>query len=48
VSWFDLTSALRRIRRRANLSQRELGAACGVATSVIAHAEAGRAAGPRG
>ena len=42
MSWFDLTSALRRIRRRADLSQRELGAACGVATSVIAHAEAGR------
>jgi transcriptional regulator with XRE-family HTH domain len=42
VSVFDLTGALRRIRRRADMSQRELAAACGVATSVFAQAESRR------
>jgi transcriptional regulator with XRE-family HTH domain len=42
VSTFDLTAALRRIRRRADLSQRELGTALGVAASTITHAEARR------
>jgi transcriptional regulator with XRE-family HTH domain len=42
VSGFDLCGALRRIRRRADLSQRELAQAVGVAVSVISHAEAGR------
>lgn len=39
---FDVAAVLRRIRRTADLSQRELAARCGVAGSVIAHAEAGR------
>jgi transcriptional regulator with XRE-family HTH domain len=39
---FDLPGALRRIRRRADLSQRELAEACGVSPSVVSHAEAGR------
>lgn len=39
---FDLAGVLRRIRRRADLSQRELARACQVTPSVIAHAEAGR------
>jgi transcriptional regulator with XRE-family HTH domain len=38
---FDLCGALRRIRRRADMSQRELAAAAGVSASAIAHAEAG-------
>jgi transcriptional regulator with XRE-family HTH domain len=38
----DLCGALRRIRRTADLSQRELALAAGVATAVISHAEAGR------
>lgn len=38
---FDLTGLLRRIRRRADLSQRELAAAAGIAPSTVAHAEAG-------
>jgi HTH-type transcriptional regulator/antitoxin HipB len=38
----DLAGMLRRIRRQADLSQREMAARCGVAPSVIAHAEAGR------
>jgi transcriptional regulator with XRE-family HTH domain len=42
VADFDLAGVLRRIRRRADLSQRDLAKACGVAASVIAHAEAGR------
>jgi transcriptional regulator with XRE-family HTH domain len=42
VDDFDLTGLLRRIRRRADLSQRELAAACGVAQAVIAQAESGR------
>jgi ribosome-binding protein aMBF1 (putative translation factor) len=39
---FDLAAALRRIRRRADLSQRELAAALGTAASVIAQAETRR------
>ncbi len=39
---FDLCGALRRIRRVADVSQRELAAASGVSHSAIAHAEAGR------
>ncbi|MGY1621367.1 helix-turn-helix domain-containing protein [Geodermatophilus sp. SYSU D00965] len=42
VSELDLPGTLRRIRRQADLSQRELAAACGVSASVISHAEAGR------
>jgi transcriptional regulator with XRE-family HTH domain len=42
VSTFDLAAALRRIRRRADLSQRELGAALGIAASTITHAETRR------
>ncbi|GAB3354584.1 helix-turn-helix domain-containing protein [Modestobacter lapidis] len=39
---FDLSGALRRIRRTADLSQRELAAACGVSASALAKAEARR------
>jgi transcriptional regulator with XRE-family HTH domain len=39
---FDLPGALRRIRRRADLSQRALARSCDVAVAVVAHAEAGR------
>jgi len=39
---FDLSGALRRIRRTADLSQRELAEACGVSASVVARAEARR------
>jgi transcriptional regulator with XRE-family HTH domain len=42
MTGFDLAGALRRIRRRADLSQRELAQACGVAHSVVAQAESGR------
>jgi HTH-type transcriptional regulator/antitoxin HipB len=42
VDQFDLTGALRRIRREADLSQRELAAACGVSSATVGHAEAGR------
>jgi transcriptional regulator with XRE-family HTH domain len=42
VADFDLSGALRRIRRRADLSQRQLAEACAVSQSVIARAEAGR------
>ena len=38
---FDLCGALRRIRRLADLSQRELAAAASVSLAAIAHAEAG-------
>jgi HTH-type transcriptional regulator/antitoxin HipB len=41
VSPFDLPGILRRIRRRADLSQRELAAAAGISASAVAHAEAG-------
>jgi transcriptional regulator with XRE-family HTH domain len=41
-SSFDLSGALRRIRRTADLSQRELAAACGVSPSTLAKAEARR------
>lgn len=39
---FDLSGALRRIRRSADLSQRELARACGVSQSAVAQAESGR------
>jgi HTH-type transcriptional regulator/antitoxin HipB len=38
---FDLCGALRRIRRSADLSQRELATAAGLSASAVAHAEAG-------
>jgi transcriptional regulator with XRE-family HTH domain len=38
---FDLCGVLRRIRRNADLSQRELAAAAGLSASAVAHAEAG-------
>jgi transcriptional regulator with XRE-family HTH domain len=38
----ELCGVLRRIRRTADMSQREFAVACGVAQSVIAHAESGR------
>jgi HTH-type transcriptional regulator/antitoxin HipB len=40
---FDLTGAVRRIRRRADCSQRELAAAIGTSKSAIAAAETGQA-----
>jgi transcriptional regulator with XRE-family HTH domain len=42
VPEFDVAGALRRIRRRADLSQRELAAASGLSQSSLAKAEAGR------
>ena len=42
VSTFDLPGALRRIRRLADLSQRELAAAAGISPSAIGHAESGQ------
>ncbi|MGY1709382.1 helix-turn-helix domain-containing protein [Geodermatophilus sp. SYSU D00758] len=39
---FDLSGIVRRIRRRADLSQRELAEACGIAQSTVAQAESGR------
>jgi transcriptional regulator with XRE-family HTH domain len=42
VSTFDLPGALRRIRRRADMSQRELAAAAGVSASAVGHAETGK------
>jgi transcriptional regulator with XRE-family HTH domain len=41
VHAFDLCGALRRIRRTADLSQRELASAAGLSVSAVAHAEAG-------
>src|SRR4051794_28695204 len=41
---FDLAAALRRIRRSADMSQRELAAITGLAVSTLGHAE-GRARG---
>jgi HTH-type transcriptional regulator/antitoxin HipB len=38
---FDLSGTLRRIRRRADMSQRELAEAAGISASAVAHAEAG-------
>jgi transcriptional regulator with XRE-family HTH domain len=38
---FDLCGVLRRIRRTADLSQRELAATAGLSVSAVAHAEAG-------
>ena len=42
MSGFDLSGALRRIRRIADLSQRELARSCGISQSAIAQAESGR------
>jgi HTH-type transcriptional regulator/antitoxin HipB len=42
VPAFDLTGALRRIRRLADLSQKELADACGLSQSAVAQAENGR------
>jgi transcriptional regulator with XRE-family HTH domain len=42
VPAFDLPGAIRRIRRLADLSQRELARACELSQSVIAQAETGR------
>jgi transcriptional regulator with XRE-family HTH domain len=42
VDEFDLTGMLRRIRRTADMSQRELAQALGIAPAVVSHAEAGR------
>jgi transcriptional regulator with XRE-family HTH domain len=42
VNEFDLVGALRRIRRRADMSQRELARACGVSQSAVARVEAGQ------
>jgi transcriptional regulator with XRE-family HTH domain len=42
VGSFDLSGALRRIRRTADLSQRGLAAACGVSASALAQAETRR------
>jgi HTH-type transcriptional regulator/antitoxin HipB len=42
VADFDLSGALRRIRRIADLSQRELAAACELSQSAVAKAESGR------
>src|SRR5919107_3319704 len=42
VPSFDLSGALRRIRRLADLSQRQLAAACGLSQSAVAQAESGR------
>jgi transcriptional regulator with XRE-family HTH domain len=39
---FDLSAVLRRARRLADLSQRELARSCGIPVSVVSHAEAGR------
>lgn len=39
---FDLPGAVRRIRRRADLSQRQLADACGLSQASIAQAETGR------
>jgi transcriptional regulator with XRE-family HTH domain len=39
---FDLSGALRRIRRLADLSQRQLAAACGLSQSAVAQAESAR------
>ena len=38
----ELPAIVRRIRRRGDLSQRELAAACGTSQSAVARAEAGR------
>ena len=45
---FDLPGALRRIRRQADMSQRQLAQACGLSQSVIARAENGRRDFPAG
>jgi transcriptional regulator with XRE-family HTH domain len=42
VPSFDLPGTLRRIRRLADLSQRQLAAPCGLSQSAVAQAESGR------
>jgi transcriptional regulator with XRE-family HTH domain len=42
VAAFDLSGVLRRIRRQADVSQRELARACAVSQSTVARAETGR------
>jgi transcriptional regulator with XRE-family HTH domain len=42
VQSFDLSGVLRRIRRLADLSQRELAERCGLSQSAVAQAESGR------
>jgi HTH-type transcriptional regulator/antitoxin HipB len=42
VAGFDLGGCLRRIRRRADLSQRELAERCDLTQSAVAQAESGR------
>lgn len=42
MSGFDLCGALRRIRRLADLSQRELAEACGISQASVSQAESGR------
>jgi transcriptional regulator with XRE-family HTH domain len=42
VEEFDLPGTLRRIRRTADLSQRQLAETCGVSQSLVARAEAGK------
>ena len=39
---FDVPGALRRIRRRADLSQRELARVAGISLASVGHAESGR------
>jgi transcriptional regulator with XRE-family HTH domain len=42
VGAFDLAGMVRRIRRLADMSQRELAEACGLSQSAVARAESGR------
>jgi transcriptional regulator with XRE-family HTH domain len=48
VAPFDLSGALRRIRRLTDLSQRELADRCGLSQSAVAQAESGRRDLPAG
>src|SRR4051794_11913875 len=45
---FDLSAALRRIRRAADLSQRELARALGISAAAVARAESGSRSIPLG